>query len=112
MELRELARKLKALGHPIRLRILAYLLSNGDSYLSEVAAAIGVSRALAKVHLKVLEGAGFVKSRVERREGVIRPVRVYSAEKFKLEVSSDMLAELWRRERGKSIEGDRPNSAR
>ncbi len=68
-ELEDLARLLDALGHPLRLRIVAYLWERGEAYLAEIAEALGVSRALAKVHLRKLEAAGLVESRVEVEEG-------------------------------------------
>ncbi|BES82213.1 ArsR/SmtB family transcription factor [Pyrodictium abyssi] len=67
-ELEELARVLDALSHPLRLRIVALLWSRGELYLAEIASALGVSRALAKIHLKKLESAGLVESRVAVEE--------------------------------------------
>jgi len=68
-ELEKLARLLDALGHPLRLRIVALLWERGEAYLAEIAEALGVSRALAKVHLRKLESAGVVESRVVVEEG-------------------------------------------
>jgi len=62
------------LSHPLRLRIVALLWSRGELYLAEIASALGVSRALAKIHLKKLEAAGLVESRVvvEEQRAVAR----------------------------------------
>ena len=77
--LEELARLLDALGHPIRLRIVAFLAQRGEAYLAEIAEALGVSRALAKVHLKKLESAGVVESRV-----VVEAVRAVARRYYRL----------------------------
>ena len=77
----ELAKTLDALGHPLRLRILSVLASK-EMYLSEIAHNVGVSRALAKVHLKKLERAGLVKSRVELVEGEAKALRYYKLQEF------------------------------
>ena len=63
-DVNELAKTLDALGHPLRLKIVA-LLAGGEMYLNEIANKLCVNRALAKVHLKKLERAGIVKSRIE-----------------------------------------------
>ena len=62
--LERLARILDALGHPLRLKIVALLYKHGEMYLAEIASLLGVSRALAKVHLAKLEKAGIVEARV------------------------------------------------
>jgi len=58
----------------LRLRIVALLWSHGELYLAEIASILGVSRALAKIHLKKLEAAGIVESRivVEEERAVAR----------------------------------------
>ncbi|WP_243674963.1 helix-turn-helix domain-containing protein [Vulcanisaeta distributa] len=54
--LEDLARAMDALGHPIRLRIIALLKMNGPPlYLADIAKRLGISRALAKVHLNKLQ---------------------------------------------------------
>jgi ArsR family transcriptional regulator len=40
------------------------MLVNGEQYLSEIAEAVGISRALAKVHLKKLKEAGIVETKI------------------------------------------------
>jgi predicted transcriptional regulator len=86
----ELAKTLDALGHPLRLRIIA-LLAGGELYLNEIANKLGVNRALAKVHLKKLERAGLVKSRIELVEGEAKALRYYKLQPFEIRVSPQTL---------------------
>ncbi len=86
----ELAKTLDALGHPLRLRIVA-LLTSKEMYLNEIAISLGVSRALAKVHLKKLERACVVKSRVELVEGEAKALRYYTLQDFKVHLSPQTL---------------------
>ncbi|GAB1824315.1 ArsR/SmtB family transcription factor [Herbidospora sp. RD11066] len=60
----ELLAVLAAVGHPIRLRIIAEL-APGRVHVSELARRIGVSRALLYMHLERLEKAGLVEGRLE-----------------------------------------------
>jgi predicted transcriptional regulator len=85
-----LASTLDALGHPLRLRIVA-LLATKELYLNEIAISLGVSRALAKVHLKKLERAGLVKSRVELVKGEAKALRYYKLQNFDVHVSPEIL---------------------
>ncbi len=63
---------LDSLGHPLRLRIAALLSLEGrPMYLSEIAGILGVSRALAKIHLLKLERAGIVRNSVKLVEGAL-----------------------------------------
>ena len=86
MSLEELARILDALGHPLRLQIIA-ILSEGEMYLSEIAHRLGVSRALAKVHLKKLEKAGLVESRIVVIGDEARALRYYKLKKFDIRIT-------------------------
>jgi ArsR family transcriptional regulator len=86
----ELAKKLDALGHPLRLRIVATL-ANGKMYLNEIANKLGVNRALAKVHLKKLEKASIVKSRIVVAEGEAKALRYYELVPFDIHVSPQTL---------------------
>ncbi len=96
MSIEELAEKLDALGHPIRLRILGLLAYEGRSmYLSEIAERLGISRALAKIHLKKLEKAGLVKSRVVLFEEEARALRFYELIDFNITVNPDYLKEVF-----------------
>lgn len=91
-QLTNLATKLDALGHPIRLNIIAALAQNPKQmYLNEIANKIGVSRALAKIHLKKLEKAGIVKSHIVTAEGEAKALRYYELLPFDIHVSPQML---------------------
>ncbi len=88
----ELANKLDALGHPLRIRIVAALAAQEEEmYLNEIANKVGVSRALAKVHLKKLEKAGLAKTRVALAEGEAKALRYYELRDFDLHVNPQML---------------------
>ncbi len=89
-EFNELAKTLDALGHPLRLRIVA-LLAGGEMYLNEIANKLCVNRALAKVHLKKLERAGIVKSRIELAQGEAKALRYYKLQQFEIHVSPQIL---------------------
>jgi DNA-binding transcriptional ArsR family regulator len=89
-QINELAKKLNALGHPLRLRIIATLIE-GEMYLNEIANQLNVSRALAKIHLKKLEKAGIVKTRVALAEGEAKAFRYYELKPFDIHVSPQIL---------------------
>lgn len=89
-ELNDLAKTLDALGHPLRLKIVA-LLAGGEMYLNEIANELCVNRALAKVHLKKLERAGIVKSRIELAQGEAKALRYYKLQQFEIHVSPQIL---------------------
>lgn len=94
LELEELAKKLKALAHPLRLKIINLLAREGEHmYLSEIAKDLGISRALAKVHLKKLQSADMVKSRVILVEGEARALRYYELQDFDIHISPKLLKE-------------------
>ena len=96
-ELEELAKKLDALGHPLRLKIIALLAKEGRSmYLSEIASKLGISRALAKIHLKKLEEAGIVVSKLIVLEDEARAMRFYKLKEFRINVSPEILKEVCR----------------
>jgi len=86
----ELAAKLKALGHISRLQILT-VLTEGEKYLSSIAKEVGISRALAKVHLKKLREAGLVKTRTVLLEDEARALRYYKLMDFHIEISPEEL---------------------
>lgn len=91
-EPKELTKKLKALAHPLRLRIIALLAREGeDLYLNEIANKLEINRALAKIHLKKLESADIVKSRVVLVEGEARALRYYKLLDFDVHVSPEIL---------------------
>jgi predicted transcriptional regulator len=91
-KLTELATKHDALAHPIRLNIIVTLAqAQLELYLNEIAYKIGVSRALAKIHLKKLEKAGIVKSHIVTAEGEAKALRYYELLPFDIHVSPQML---------------------
>jgi len=61
----QLLEMLSALANPHRLRIVATLSSMGRTYVSQLAREIGISRPLLHLHLRKLEEAGLVTSRLE-----------------------------------------------
>lgn len=91
-ELEKLAKTLDALGHPLRLKIIA-LLAGGELYLNEIANKLSVNRALAKVHLKKLERAGIVVSRIQLVEGEAKALRYYKLQTFDIRISPQILRE-------------------
>ncbi len=93
--LEDIVSKLEALAHPLRLRIIALLACEGRSmYLSEIASRLGVSRALAKIHLRKLEKAGIVKSRVVLLEDEARALRFYTLLDFNLVLNPESIREV------------------
>jgi DNA-binding transcriptional ArsR family regulator len=90
LEDEELAAKLKALGHISRIQILT-VLTEGEKYLSNIAQDVGISRALAKVHLKKLREAGLVETRTVLMEDEARALRYYKLMDFHIEISPEEL---------------------
>ena len=91
-EANELAKKLDALGHPLRLRIIATLADQDkEMYLNEIAIALGVSRALAKIHLTKREKAGLAKTRVGLAEGEAKALRYDELRDFDIHVNPKIL---------------------
>jgi len=64
----QLLERISALANPHRLRIVAALSTNGRTYISQLARELGMSRPLMHLHLRKLEEAGLVKSRLELSE--------------------------------------------
>lgn len=94
-EIEELSNKLKALAHPIRLRIIALLAKKEeDMYLTEIAKNLGINRALAKIHLKKLRKEGILISRIVLVEGEARALRYYTIRDFDIHVSPEILKEV------------------
>jgi len=90
-QLNDFAIRLDALGHPLRLKIIATL-TEKEMYLNEIAIAVGISRALAKVHLKKLERAGLVKSRVVTAPDEAVAYRYYKLVPFDIHVSPETVS--------------------
>lgn len=60
----ELAAIAKALGHPMRVRILRILAERRGSMCGELVAELPISRATVSQHLKVLKEAGLVQGEI------------------------------------------------
>jgi predicted transcriptional regulator len=56
---------LAALASPHRLRIVAALTKGGRNYVSRLARELGISRPLLHLHLRKLEEAGLITSKLE-----------------------------------------------
>lgn len=61
-------RQLQALASPVRLWIVAELHREGAQYVSELARTAGISRPLLKMHLRKLEDAALVTSKIRTAE--------------------------------------------
>lgn len=61
----ELARVAKALGHPIRIRIVHLLLARDACVCGEIVSELPVSQATVSQHLKVLKEAGLVRGEID-----------------------------------------------
>ncbi|MCW4033971.1 MAG: ArsR family transcriptional regulator [Candidatus Bathyarchaeota archaeon] len=86
------SQKLKALAHPVRLRIVMLLAKEGeDMYLNQIANKLEINRALAKIHLKKLERGNIVKSRIVLLDGEARALRYYSLGDFDIHISPELL---------------------
>jgi predicted transcriptional regulator len=85
-----LIEKLSALGHEYRLKILTSLVDD-EKYLSKIAKEVGISRALAKVHLNKLTKAGLVETRTVLLEDEARALRYYKILDFHIELSPSEL---------------------
>ena len=82
---------LAALANPHRLRVVAAL-SGGRNYVSQLARELGVSRAVLQVHLKKLEAAGLVTSRMEVSDDG-KAMNFYEAVPFSVHLTPERLRE-------------------
>jgi ArsR family transcriptional regulator len=55
----------KALGHPVRVRILRLLLSREDCYCGQIVDELPLAQATVSQHLKVLKDAGLIKGETD-----------------------------------------------
>jgi DNA-binding transcriptional ArsR family regulator len=90
----ELLNLLAVLASPHRLRILATL-ADGRHYVSELARALGISRPLVHMHLRRLEGAKLVSSRLELSEDG-KAMRYYALEPFEVKLTPARVVEAAR----------------
>ncbi len=81
---------LEALSNPHRLRIIAAL-SEGRTYVSQLARDLGISRPLVHLHLQKLESAGLVSSVLELSEDG-KAMRYFEVSPFALELSPAVIA--------------------
>jgi len=82
---------LSALANPHRLQIITALV-NETNYVSQLAREIGISRPLLIMHLKKLEDAGLVKSRLEL-SGEGKAMRYYEVLSFDIRLTPALIAE-------------------
>jgi ArsR family transcriptional regulator len=61
------ARKLAALAHPVRLRLLRHMGATDSCCVKEMVAQVGLAQSTVSQHLKVLVEAGLVRYRPERQ---------------------------------------------
>jgi predicted transcriptional regulator len=83
---------LAALDNPHRLRIIAALATGGRNYVSQLAREIGISRPLLHLHLKKLEEAGLVASKLELSEDG-KALNYFEVSSFNLELTPALIAE-------------------
>ena len=81
---------LSALANPHRLQIIAALV-NETNYVSQLAREIGISRPLLIMHLKKLEDAGLVKSRLEL-SGEGKAMRYYEVVPFDIRLTPEFIS--------------------
>jgi ArsR family transcriptional regulator len=61
----ELALLAKAIGHPVRVRILRLLLSREDCYCGQIVDELPLAQATVSQHLKVLKDAGLIRGETD-----------------------------------------------
>jgi len=81
---------LSALANPHRLQIITALV-NETNYVSQLAREIGISRPLLIMHLKKLEDAGLVKSRLEL-SGEGKAMRYYEVVAFDIRLTPELIS--------------------
>ncbi|AMM54999.1 transcriptional regulator [Pyrococcus kukulkanii] len=82
-----------ALANPVRLKILK-LLCEKEWYVYELAKVLGISRQLLYLHLRKLEKAGLVESKLRLEEGDPRAKKYYRAKKFRIVIDNETIKEL------------------
>jgi predicted transcriptional regulator len=86
----DLLEALSALANPHRLQIITALV-NETNYVSQLAREIGISRPLLIMHLKKLEDAGLVKSRLEL-SGEGKAMRYYEVINFNIPLTPEFIS--------------------
>ena len=88
----QLLAMLSALSNPHRLRIVAALTSGGRNYVSQLARELAISRPLLHLHLKKLEDAGLVTSKLElSADG--KALNYFEVPDFRLQLTPSSIAE-------------------
>ena len=90
----DLLEALSALANPHRLQILIALV-NEANYVSQLAREIGISRPLMIMHLKKLEDAGLVTSRLELSEDG-KAMRFYEVVDFNIPLTPEWIAQTYK----------------
>jgi len=91
---------LTAIGHPLRLRIIAEL-ARGRVHVSELARRLGMSRPLLYMHLDRLEKAGLVTGSLELSEDG-RAMKYYELAPFELRVTAATIVDALRQDKDDS----------
>lgn len=85
---------LSALANPHRLQIITALV-NETNYVSQLAREIGISRPLLIMHLKKLEDAGLVRSRLEL-SGDGKAMRYYAVMDFNIQLTPAFISKTYK----------------
>jgi len=85
---------LSALANPHRLQIITALV-NETNYVSQLAREIGISRPLLIMHLKKLEDAGLVRSRLEL-SGDGKAMRYYEVMDFNIQLTPEFISKTYK----------------
>ena len=85
---------LSALANPHRLQIITALV-NETNYVSQLAREIGISRPLLIMHLKKLEDAGLVKSKLEL-SGDGKAMRYYEVLDFDIHLTPEFISKTYK----------------
>ncbi len=86
----DLVEALAALANPHRLQIITALV-NETNYVSQLAREIGISRPLLIMHLKKLEDAGLVRSKLEL-SGDGKAMRYYEVVNFDIHITPEFIS--------------------
>jgi predicted transcriptional regulator len=86
----DLLEALSALANPHRLQIITALV-NETNYVSQLAREIGISRPLLIMHLKKLEDAGLVRSRLELSDDG-KAMRYYEVINFDIPLTPEFIS--------------------
>lgn len=64
-EIEQIARYAKAMGHPARMAILAFLAKQDSCYFGDIHDELPIAKATVSQHLKELKQAGLIKGQIE-----------------------------------------------